>query len=411
MPRTADQYLSAPQVPGDNYVHASVYTDPELYEEEKENILRRTWKFVCHISELAEVGDYRTHTWTGIPLVTVRSTEDKISTFVNSCSHRGAKIVRDPAGNMKHMTCFFHLWEYDLLGNCTYQTRDEAYEAHGPAKKDLGLHEVRTDVFAGLVFMNYDGEAMSLRDYIGDAGEPFEDIFNQYDLEVFHYNQTHVRGNWKAWYLTNCDLYHEWGHLVNRTTSVLAPGYHDRPWRLNPEGHGYNANLLDGSPFQVQYKKYKGWQNRDDLVFKGLAPGEFRVIDIFPNLSVFFRATCIRLNHSTPLAPGHTLMEERGLGVKGESKEDRKVRSKQFVQIWGPFSRNASEDCAYVEATHECQEHGANPYDLMSRLELLEDNVHERAHSDTYLRHFFNKWGEYMGRPANNPKNFMTAAE
>ena len=411
MARTAEEHLSPPSVQGDAYVHSSVYTDPDIFAEEEEKILRRTWKFVCHVSEVAEVGDFRAHQWTGVPLVTVRGNDDGIRTFVNTCSHRGAKIVREPAGNMKHMTCFFHMWEYDLFGNCTYQPRGEAYEELGPAKEDLSLREIRTDVFAGLVFINFDGNAESLRDYIGEAGEPFEKIFNSHELEVFHYNQTHVRGNWKAWYLTNCDLYHEWSHLVNRTTSVLTPGYHDRPWRIQRNGHGYSAQRIDGSPFQVEYKKYKSWKNRDDLVFEGLAPGEFRVTDIFPNLSVFFRATCIRLNHSTPIAPGHTVMEERGLGIKGESKEDRRIRSKQFVQIWGPFSRNASEDCAYVEATHACQENGANPYDLMSRVEYFEDQVHERTHSDTYLRHFYGEWGRLMGRPANNPRNFMAAAE
>ena len=412
MSRTAEEHLSPPKVAdGESYIHSSVYTDPELYAEEEEKVLRRTWKFVCHISEVEKPGDYRTHQWTGVPLVTIRGNDDKVRTFVNTCSHRGAKIVRDVAGNMKHMTCFFHMWEYDLEGNCTYQPREEGYDELGPVRDDLSLREIRTDIFAGLIFINFDGSAESLRDYIGEAGEPFEEIFNNHELEVFHYNQTHVMGNWKAWYLTNCDLYHEWSHLVNRTTSVLTKGYHDRPWRTQRNGHGYNAHHLDGSPFQVNYKKYKSWNNRDDLVFKGLAPGEFRVTDIFPNLSVFFRATCIRLNHSTPIAPGLCIMEERGLAIKGESKEDRRMRAKQFVQIRGPFSRNASEDCAYVEATHACQEAGANPYDLMSRVEKFEDGIHERIHSDTYLRHFYSEWSRLMGRPANNPKNFMVAAE
>ncbi len=411
MPRTADEFLSPPKLPGDHYVHSSVYTDPDLYKEEEEKILRRVWKFVCHVSEIPQVGDYRTHNWTGVPLVTIRGQDDKVRTFVNTCSHRGAKIVRDVAGNMKHMTCFFHLWEYDLYGNCTYQPREEGYDAQGPRKEQLGLREIRTDIFAGMVFMNFDGNGESLRDYIGETGEPFEEIFNRYDFEIFHYNQTHMRGNWKAWYLTNCDLYHEWSHLVNRTTSVLSPGYHDRPWQLNSNGHGYSAHLIDGKPFQVQYKKYKGWKNREELVFDGLAPGEFRVIDIFPNLSVFFRATCVRINHSTPYGPNHTVMEERGLGVKDEPADVRRQRSKEFSQVWGPFSRNASEDVAYVEAAHECQEHGANPYDVMSRVEFFDDNVHERTHSDTYLRLFYNVWSDYMGRQASNPMNFRSAAE
>ena len=34
------------------------------------------------------------------------------------------------------------------------------------------------------------------------------------------------------------------------------------------------------------------------------------------------------------------------------------------MQVWGPFSRNAAEDVAFVEETHKCQEFGANKYDV-----------------------------------------------
>ena len=411
MPRTAEEHLAPPAVPDNCYVSSSVYTDPELYAEEEEKILRRTWKFVCHVSEIPDIGDYRTHVWTGVPLVTVRSPDNTARTFVNSCSHRGSRVVRYPAGNMKHMTCFFHLWEYDLYGNCIYQTRDEGYEAHGPTKEQAGLRAVRTNTFCGLVFMNFDGNAVPLREYIGETAEAFESIFGENDFEIIHYNQTHMKGNWKAWFLTNCDFYHEWGHQVNRSTNLTSPDYHDRPWRLNPTGgHGYTGRKLDNEPFVVQYKNYKGWKNRDGLVLKGLHPGELVLTDLFPNTSVFVRTTCVRINHSTPYGPDHTVMEERGLGIKGESEADRRQRAKEFTQVWGPFSRNAAEDVAFVEETHKCQEFGANKYDVLSRVEPLGDRW-QRPQSDAYVRLFYEKWSEHMGRPANNPKNLMTAAE
>ena len=80
------------------------------------------------------------------------------------------------------------------------------------------------------------------------------------------------------------------------------------------------------------------------------------------------------------------------------------------MQVWGPFSRNAAEDVAFVEETHKCQEFGANKYDVLSRVEPLGDRW-QRPQSDAYVRLFYEKWSEYMGRPANNPKNLMTAAE
>ena len=39
-------------------VHGSLYTDPELFEDELEKIWYRTWVFVGHESEVPEPNDY-----------------------------------------------------------------------------------------------------------------------------------------------------------------------------------------------------------------------------------------------------------------------------------------------------------------------------------------------------------------
>ncbi|MBH61237.1 MAG: hypothetical protein CL569_02055 [Alphaproteobacteria bacterium] len=141
-----------------------------------------------------------------------------------------------------------------------------------------------------------------------------------------------------------------------------------------------------------------------------MQPGELVLTDLFPNTSVFMRTTCVRINHSTPYGPDHTVMEERGLGIKGESEVDRRQRAKEFTQVWGPYSRNGAEDVAFVEESHRCQEFGANKYDVISRNEPIGDGL-QRPQSDACVCLFYDKWGDYMGWPANNPKNLMTVAE
>ncbi|MGY8995552.1 MAG: aromatic ring-hydroxylating oxygenase subunit alpha, partial [Alphaproteobacteria bacterium] len=37
---------------------SSYYTDPAIYELEKEKIFARSWIFLCHISQVAEPGAY-----------------------------------------------------------------------------------------------------------------------------------------------------------------------------------------------------------------------------------------------------------------------------------------------------------------------------------------------------------------
>src|SRR5262245_21529214 len=44
----------------DDRIHASLYTDPRIFEDEMERIFRRGWVFVGHDSEIPGRGDYVT---------------------------------------------------------------------------------------------------------------------------------------------------------------------------------------------------------------------------------------------------------------------------------------------------------------------------------------------------------------
>lgn len=398
MSRSAAEWVRPPDLPINCYVSSLVYCDEEIFREEQDKILRKHWKFACHESEIPEIGDYRAYDWTGIPLVTVRGKDRKVRTFVNSCSHRSSKVARGVAGSVKNMICFFHFWAYDLEGNCISQTRDLGYQKCGPRRDQCGLREVRTEAWYGLVFINLDDEAPGLMEDMGKTLKYFEDVLKQVELEVFHFHRISMTANWKQWHETNMELYHEWGHVVNRKTSVKADGYFDREWKLHPNGHGILA------PFAVQYKNYEGWRNRDNMTLAGLKPGEFRIMNLFPNTTLIFRATCMRIHTSTPIAPGLTLVEDRGLGIKGEPTENRAKRERDFHATWGPFGRNTSEDVAYVEAVEEANRHAAAKYSVISRYEVSAAGL-PLTQDEEPLRSFFSLWSEYMGRPAHDPKN------
>ena len=44
----------------DDKIHASLYTNPQIFEEELEKIFYRVWVFVGHDSEVPNPGDYVT---------------------------------------------------------------------------------------------------------------------------------------------------------------------------------------------------------------------------------------------------------------------------------------------------------------------------------------------------------------
>lgn len=84
-----------PLLPSTHYVDNRIYTDPVIFEEEREKILAATWRLVCHESELPEPGDYRAKEIAGVPVVILRSEDRSIMAFFNVCPHRGARLVRD----------------------------------------------------------------------------------------------------------------------------------------------------------------------------------------------------------------------------------------------------------------------------------------------------------------------------
>ncbi|QHE78665.1 aromatic ring-hydroxylating oxygenase subunit alpha [Hydrogenophaga sp. PBL-H3] len=391
MPRTATQWLKPLNVPSDHYVSTKIYTDPSILAKEREAIFGECWKFACHESEIANAGDYRTSNVAGIPIVILRGNDGEIRTFVNACPHRGASLVTGPRGNAKALTCFFHLWSFNQSGECISITRPEGYEEACVKKDACGLRSVATAVKLGMVFVNLSDEAEDFDTYVGDIMDCLEEPMGTVPLEVFHYHQVVVSANWKQWQETNMELYHEWGHTVNRATSIAAKGYHERKWKIHPNGHG------SLEPFRVAYENYSGWEARESLELPGLTPGEFRVVDLFPNTSIIIRATSIRIDTTTPLAPGLTLLEQRGVGVKGESESDRAKRRNQHNQLWGPLGRNLPEDVIFVEAVNNSVRHGASPFGLFARHENL------LAQDDEIMRCYYRVWGDRMGRAASNP--------
>lgn len=392
MSRDALRWATPPDVPTDHFIHAEVYRNPALFEEEQRKLLEKTWKFACHESEVPQPGDFRTLSWCGLPLIVIRGEDMAIRTLVNVCSHRSAQLVREPSGNARRLVCFFHLWAYDTEGRCVNQTRDIGYAECGPRKEDCGLRSIRTENFCGLVFINVDEKAPSLEAFLGDSMETLRETLTAEPLEVFHYHQLEVNANWKQWHETNMELYHEWGHVVNRTQGVNSPGYHDR--HITVDDHGHVAL----PPYRVSYSNMKGWNDRDNHNFPGLAPGEIRAVDLFPNTSVIVRGTAMRIDTSTPISPNRTLMEFRGLGLKSDTPEVRAQRISDHNQYWGPFGRTLPEDVLFVESVEQNNREAAH-YSVISRRENF------GAHDDAALRGYYAVWARYMGRAASDPLN------
>jgi phenylpropionate dioxygenase-like ring-hydroxylating dioxygenase large terminal subunit len=91
----------------------SSYLDLSLFDQEMANTFRNRPVPVVASSKLPNAGDYFAAEVAGIPLVVLRTEDQKIKVFLNVCRHRGAQLVSTGQGcGLQDFTCPFHGWIY-----------------------------------------------------------------------------------------------------------------------------------------------------------------------------------------------------------------------------------------------------------------------------------------------------------
>jgi len=179
MPRSDAQHatgrgLAAPATPPERdapgrALEPNLYLEPEIVRLEQEAIFERTWQLAGHISDLGEPGSYLTADVVDQPVLVVRDHDGEIRAFRNVCRHRGSRLLSGSGECGKAIRCLYHGWTYRLDGRLIGVP--EGREIDGLDKSRLGLHQVRAEVFCGLIFVNLDPAAEPLGDRLAGLGE------------------------------------------------------------------------------------------------------------------------------------------------------------------------------------------------------------------------------------------------
>ena len=196
----------------DDKVHASLYSDPHIFEQELEKIFYRVWVFVGHESEIPQPGDYVTRQIGRQPVLMVRHKAAAVSVFLNRCAHRGTMVCPADSGNARAFTCPYHGWTYNLSGRLTGVPYPGAY---GPDfnKADYGLSRVaRCDSYRGFVFASLSLHGPSLAEHLGSASQIIDRACNlspegELDLRA-GWIKHRYQSNWKMIPENDTDGYH-----------------------------------------------------------------------------------------------------------------------------------------------------------------------------------------------------------
>jgi len=154
-----------------------LYFDPEFFEAEKKAFLRAAPQVVCHESEIAEPGEWRSLEYLGESVFVIRGDDCAVRAFANVCRHRGSRLVDGNGGCAKVLTCPYHAWSYARDGRLVGVPHRNEYP--GLVTEDHGLFPIALENWHGFLFVTLEPGAPPVAEMMA----PYEHEIGPYRLE------------------------------------------------------------------------------------------------------------------------------------------------------------------------------------------------------------------------------------
>ncbi|UVO51620.1 aromatic ring-hydroxylating dioxygenase subunit alpha [Sphingomonas sp. SUN019] len=312
--------LSAPDPDADWSLPGWLYTDPEYFEVETQRIIRPSWQIVCHVSDLANPGDWRTIAYLGENIVVVRGEDRDIRAFHNVCRHRAMRLVEGDAGCAKKLVCPYHAWTYDLDGRLTGVPMRRDYPALDMAA--TGLVPVETETWNGFVFVRLEDQGGPS---VTQMMAPYADEIAPYrfeDMSTISTVRTRERQvNWKNVGDNYSDNLHipvahdGLSRLFGKSYAIEAQPYVDK----------MSGRLVDRPSDNVSERFYQ-----KHLPRAAHLPDENQRLwlyyKLWPNMAFDLYADQIDFMQWLPLTPTTSLLREMAFAIPDDRREMKLVR-------------------------------------------------------------------------------------
>ena len=235
-------------------IPSSWYTDPRIFELEKQTVFSNSWQVAARIDQLTKPGDYVATDIGDEPIVVVRGNDDQVRGFFNVCRHHAAAVMTEREGHANQMRCPYHGWTYSLEGELKGTPDFNDVCSFDRAKN--GLMPIEIDVWEKWIFARVgDGEGrhsnqkkLSLPDFVGvDLVEQFQKL----ELATLHWFERRsykLNCNWKVFVDNYLDGGYHVPHLHKGLDSVLDYS---------------NYSIENGDRFCLQSSPMIGGENDD----------------------------------------------------------------------------------------------------------------------------------------------------
>jgi len=296
-----------------------LYFDPEFFEAEKTAFLRAAPQVVCHESEVATPGEWRSLDYLGESVIVIRGDDGVVRAFSNVCRHRGSRLVDGTGGCARVLTCPYHAWSYARDGRLVGVPHREEYPDLQPER--LGLHPVKLEKWHGFLFVTLEGGGPS----VAEAMAPYEGEVGPYRLEKLRVmGRVTLRPrplNWK----TIADNYSDHLHIA-----IGHPGLtrlFGRNYRIEAEEHvdrmeGDLAEKESANPSERAYQRFlpgvehlPATHQRKWLYYK-----------LFPNVAFDIYPDQVDFMQFLPVSATATVIREISYALPDERREMKAAR-------------------------------------------------------------------------------------
>ena len=154
-----------------------LYHDEEFLAAEKRAFLRAAPQVVCHTSDIAEPGEWRSLDYLDESVIVIRGDDGIARAFANVCRHRGSRLVDGSGGCARVLTCPYHAWSYARDGQLVGVPHRSEYPGLEP--DTLGLVPVAIEEWHGFLFVTLEPGAPS----VADVMAPYEAEVAPYRFE------------------------------------------------------------------------------------------------------------------------------------------------------------------------------------------------------------------------------------
>ncbi|MEM7224194.1 MAG: aromatic ring-hydroxylating dioxygenase subunit alpha [Pseudomonadota bacterium] len=309
------------------------YSDQAFWRHETESLFQSSWVFAGFVHELSRPGDVVPVAVGGRPVVLVRDKQGTIRAFHNVCRHRCLKLVDKPGNAGAMIRCPYHAWSYSFDGQLRatpYFGGPENRPPDGFAAENHGLRPVRSAIWHDWIFVNLDGAAAELSDYVAPLARRMEGIDFAKLVPVATLDFGEVRTNWKFLMENFIEPYHV--QFVHKTTT-------DQPLL---DHYTVVDGPCVGSAVDITKSK------NDARVQQNALAVTSRYLTLFPNFIIgVYEPDQIGVYLNVPLDAERTLQKRAIYTLNGKGLSDPEAEA--LKSLWWAVHKEDHEMCERLQ--------------------------------------------------------------